>query len=99
MIEFIFNTLWGWWGVAGITVIACIIVGYFFPSLRLQALAVAGVVISAASLVAKGARMNAELEKKRREEAVRKARKEYEAIDNRHDTAGDAVKRLRDGSF
>ncbi len=45
MWHFIFETLWGWWGVAGITVIVCIVVGYFVPSLRIAMLAVAGAAV------------------------------------------------------
>jgi hypothetical protein len=99
MWEFIFSTLWGWWGVAGLTVVICVIVGYLVPSLRLHALGVAGVVLTSASLVTKGARDEAAREKRRREAAVKKAQEDYAKIDARPDTPDDVAKRMRDGSF
>lgn len=56
MWEFIFGTIWGWIGTAGVVVIICVAVGYFFPPLRVIAIEIAAVVISAASIYAKGNR-------------------------------------------
>jgi hypothetical protein len=99
MWDFIFGTLWGWWGVAGLTVIGCIVVGYFIPSVRMWAIGVAGVVLSGAAIYTKGNRDRAALEAKRKEEAVAKARKEYDEIDNRPDTPDDVARRLREHGF
>ena len=99
MMHFIFDTVWGWVGTAGIVVIICLVVGYFIPQVRLYALAVIGVVVSAASIYAKGTRDRATLEKSRRDAAVKKAQDDYAKIDARHDTPADVAKRLRDGSF
>lgn len=99
MMEFIFGTVWGWIGTAGIAVLICAAVGYFLPQTRLTMLAIAGVFISAASIYTKGSRDRARLEGRRKEEAVAKARKEYADIDARADTPNDVVKRMRDGGF
>jgi membrane protein implicated in regulation of membrane protease activity len=98
MWHFIFDTLWGWWGVAGAVVIACAALGYLFPTLRLQLFGVAGVVLASASLVTKGARDEAAREKRRRDEAVKKLGGEYDEIEKRTDS-GRAGDRLRDGSL
>lgn len=99
MLHFIFETLWGWWGVAGITVIVCVVVGYFVPSLRLAMLAVAGAALSMATAFTKGYNARGKLETKRKEAAVKKAKEDYAKIDARPDTPADVSKRLRDGSF
>lgn len=95
----IFGSMWGWIGTAGVVVLICIVLGYFFPSFRVIGLAIAGVVISAASIYSKGSRDRAALEAKRRDEAVRKAQKDYADIDARPDTGDSVAKRLRDGTF
>ena len=99
MLHFIFETLWGWWGVAGIAVVVCAAVAYFIPSLRLAMLAVVGVVLSSASIYTKGNRDRAKLEARRKEEAVKNARAKYDKIDQRKDTPETVARRLRDGSF
>ena len=99
MTDFIWNTIFGWIGVAGLIVIGCIVVGYFIPSLRLSMLAVGGAAIAVASAFTKGYTARGKLEAKRKEEAVRRAQKEYADINSRPDTPRDAVKRMRDGGF
>ena len=99
IIDTFFSSLAGWLGAAGIIVVICGAVAWFVPPLRKIALAVAGVAISAAAIYAKGNRDRARLEARRKEEAVRKARKEYDEIDARPDTSADAIKRMRDGGF
>lgn len=99
MMHFIFDTMFGWWGVAGLAVAGCIVVGYFIPSLRLTMLAIAGVFLSSASIYSKGNRDRAALEKRRRDAAVKKAQDDYADIENRPDTPASVSKRLRDGSF
>lgn len=99
MWQAVFDSIWTWWGLAGTVVIGCVVVGYFIPSLRLAALAAAGVALSAASIFTKGYNARSKLEQKRREEAVAKRQKDDARIDNRPDTPADVSKRLRDGSF
>lgn len=99
MIEFIFNTLWGWWGVAGVTVLVCVAVGYFVPSLRLSMIAVGGAAIWLASAFTKGWRAAKADDRRRTENAVNAARKEYDQIDARPDTPADVADRLRRGGF
>lgn len=99
MMHFIFDTAWGWIGTAGLVVVICLVVGYFIPQFRLYALAVIGVVVSAASIYAKGNRDRANLEKRQRDDAVTKARKEYYEIDARPDTPADLRDRLKRGGF
>lgn len=99
MLHFIFDTVFGWIGVAGLVVIGCIAVGYFIPGFRLIAIEIAGVVISAATIYTKGSRDRAALEQKRKDEAVRKAQKDYAEINARPDNPDTVSKRFRDGSF
>lgn len=99
MWHFIFDTLWGWWGVAGVAVAVCIGLSILFPSMRLPLLSAMGVVLTAASLVTKGARDEAAREKRRKDAAVKKATEDYAKIDARPDTPDDVAKRMRDGSF
>ena len=99
MLHFIFDTVFGWVGVAGLVVIACIVVGYFIPGLRLIALEVAGGVLAAASIYAKGSHDRAVLENQRKEEAVKRAREAYAKIEARPDTPGTVSKRLGSGTL
>ena len=99
MWEFIFSSLWGWIGTAGVIVAICVAVGYFIPQFRLYALAVAGVAVTMASTYAKGSRDRAALEKKRRDEAVAEVQGRYDEIERRKDTPADLEKRLKDGTF
>ncbi len=99
MIHAIFDTLYGWWGVAGIMVIVCVAVGYLVPSLRLSMIAVGGAAIWLASAFTKGWAAAKKDDKRRTDEAVAKARKEYDAIDARPDTPADVADRLRRGNF
>lgn len=99
MMHFIFDTALGWIGTAGVVVIICLVVGYFIPQFRIYGLAVIGVVVSAATIYAKGNRDRANLETRRRDEAVKKAQEDYAKIDARPDGPADVAKRLRDGTF
>ncbi len=99
MIHFIFETLYGWWGVAGITVIVCLVVGYFVPSLRLSMLAIGGAALWLATAFTKGWSAAKADDRRKTEEAVQQARKEYAQIDARPDTPADVADRLRRGGF
>lgn len=99
MMHVIFDTLYGWWGVAGITVIICALVAYFIPSLRLSMIAVGGAALWLASAFTRGWAAAKKDDRRRTDEAVAKARKEYDAIDSRPDTPADVAERLRRGTF
>ena len=99
IIENVFSTLTGWLGVAGVIVVICGVIAWLFPPFRRIALIVAGVAVSFATIYAKGSRDRANLEARRKEEAVQKARKDYEKIDARPDSPDTVGKRMSDGSF
>lgn len=99
MWEFIFSSIWGWIGTATLVAIGCLAIAWFIPPLRPYAISIAGVIIAAATIYTKGSRDRAALEKRRKEEAVRKAKEAYDKIDARNDTPDDVVRRLRDGNF
>lgn len=99
MLDWLFSSLTGWLGIAGMIAVGCFAVAWFIPPLRNAAMAVAGVVLSAAAIYAKGNRDRAKLEQRRKDEAVRKARAEYDRIERRPDTPADVEKRLKDGTF
>lgn len=98
MLHFIFNTFWGWCGVAGLVIAICAGLAYLFPTLRLYLLGVVGVVVTAASLVTKGARDERARAKARNDAAVKKVGEKYDEIEKRADP-NRARDRLRDGSF
>lgn len=99
MEHFIFGTIAGWLGTAGIVVVICGVVAWFVPGFRRIAIEIAAVVIAAATIYTKGNRDRAALEQQRKDEAVKKAQDDYAKIDQRQDTPGDVSKRLRDGTF
>lgn len=97
--EHVFSSLAGWLGITGIIVVGCLAVAWFFPPFRRIALIVAGVALSVATIYAKGNRDRAALERRRKEEAVRRAREKYDEIDKRPDTDDDVTRRLRNNGF
>lgn len=99
MSNFIFSTIWGWVGTAGLIVIACVVVGYLVPTWRPYVIALGVVAISVASAFSKGWRARGVAEQKRQDAAVAKARKEYDKIDAQPDTPADVADRLRLGRF
>lgn len=98
MLHLIFDTLWGWWGVATAVILVCAVLAYFFPTLRVPLLGVVGVVVTAASLVTKGARDERARAKARNDAAVKKVGEKYDEIEKRTDP-NRARDRLRDNSF
>ena len=56
MLHFLFDSIWGWIGTAGVVVLICTIIGYFVPSLRLLMLEIGGGILAAAAIYAKGNR-------------------------------------------
>jgi hypothetical protein len=99
MIDFLFNSLWGWWGVTGLVVVGCAVVFYLFPQWRTHMVAIAGAALAAAGLVTKGHRDRAKIEQKRKDDAVKKAQDAYDKIDKRPDTPSDVERKMRDGTF
>ena len=99
MMEFLFNSMWGWVGGATVIIIIAGAVAYFVPPLRRLAIGIAGLAAVAASIYAKGNRDRAAIEKKKRDEAVKRVKEKYDEINRRPDTVDDVSKRLRDGSF
>ena len=99
MWDIIFGSVYGWIGTAGLIVLACAVIGYIVPAWRPYVIAVGLVAVSVATAFTKGWLARGERETKLKDEAVRKAQKNYDEIDARPDTADDAVKRMRDGSF
>lgn len=91
--------LLGWLGLGGGVVAAALAVAWFFPPFRNIALSVAAGALAASGIYAKGNRDRAELERKRRDAAVDKARSDYAEIDSRADGPDAVDKRLRNGDF
>jgi hypothetical protein len=97
--EWFFDYVYGWSGVVGITIVACIIVGLIFPQFRLYAAAVGAGALAMAGVYAKGQRDRAEIERRRKEQAVAKAQKDYDTIEKRPDKPSDVQKRMKRGDF
>ena len=94
-----FSPLVGWSLAGGGVIAAAAAVAWFFPPFRKYAIAAGLVALGLIGVYRKGYKDSSARENKRKEEAVRKARKDYEEIDARPDDAGSAAKRLRDGDF
>jgi hypothetical protein len=92
-------SLFGWLGLGGGVVAAALAVAWFIPPLRRTALLVAAAAFAGAAAYAKGNRDRADLEQRRKDEAVRKVQKDYAEIDARPDDVKSAADRLRHGSF
>jgi cytochrome b subunit of formate dehydrogenase len=99
MLDFLWNSLWGWIGITGVIVIAAVAVAWFIPAFRNIALAVAGGAIAATTIYTKGSRDRAALEQRRKEEAVKKIQERYDAIDKRKDDDKSVEDRLDRGNF
>lgn len=99
MWDILLNSLWGWIGITGVIVIVCALVIWLIPSLRWTAIVTAVGAIFFTAARAMGYRERAEIEKRRKEEAVRRNQAEYDRINKRPDTPTDVEKRLNDGTF
>jgi len=99
IISSLFSSLWGWLSLTSIIVIIAGLVFWFVPSQRWPALVTGLAAIFTGFVYAKGQRDRAALEKRRRDEAVRRNQAEYDRINKRPDTPADVEKRLRDGTF
>lgn len=99
MWDFLFNSLWGWLGIAGVTVVCAFAVAWFVPPFRNMALAIAAGAAGAATIYAKGQRDRAALEERRKEAAIKEVTEKYDEIDKRVDTPSDVAERLRRHGF
>ena len=95
MIDFIFNSIWGWVGTAGVIVAACAAFACIFPQFRATAVAIAGAALGAAAIYAKGSRDRATFEQRRRDKIVNRVEKRNAEIDARPDTPDTVDDRLR----
>jgi hypothetical protein len=95
----IINEINVWIVVAVVVGLACIAIAIYVPPIRGLMFAVGGVILAAAAFYAKGVRDQRELEKKKRDSAVKKVTDKYDKIDKRKTKPGDVEKRLKDGTF
>ena len=93
------NPLVAWLGLGGAGIAGLLALAYFVPSFRKYALIAAAGLAAIMTAYTKGNRDRAALEARRKEEAVRKAQKDYAKIDARPDDPASVAKRMRDGSF
>jgi hypothetical protein len=91
--------LWVWLGLGGASIGGLLALAWFFPPLRKYALLAAGVLATLLAAYSKGSRDRAALERKRRDQAVDKARSAYDKIDTRPDDDRTVDERLRRGRF
>lgn len=99
MFDFFVDYLWGWYGIVGVVIVACIAVGLIFPQFRVYAAAVGAGALAVAGVYAKGQRDRAEIERRRKEQAVAKRQKDDAEIERRPDKPSDVEKRMRRGDF
>lgn len=97
--EWIFDYIWGWYGIAGVALVICAVLAFLFPQFRLWIAAVAAGIFGVMAVYNKGQRDRAKLEQKRKDEAVAKAQADYDKIERRPDKPSDVEKRLRRGDF
>lgn len=103
MVEMIFGFLLGstpgWWLFAVLGAGGAGAVWWFFPSLRVHALAAALALFALASAYSKGSRDRAKKEAARSEKAVKRVQERYDEIDRNPISDSDVARRLRDGTF
>lgn len=99
MFDFIFDNLYGWWGLATLTVGVCGLLAWWFPPLRGIAVAVGAAVVAAASIYTKGQSDRAAEEKRKRDAAVDRARSDYQKIDQRPDSVKGTQDKMNKGKF
>lgn len=90
---------WLWISLGGVSVAGLIAAAWFIPFTRKYAVAAALGLGALLAAYIKGARDNAESERRKRDAAVERARRDYDKIDSRPDDTGTVDKRLRDGRF
>lgn len=93
MLDLLFNSLWGWWGIGGVVVAGALAVAWFIPPLRGIALAVAGGAAAAVTLYTKGSRDGS-----RRNEAKWNAA-ERKMVDKGNAARVDAERRVASGKL
>lgn len=99
MLSWIWHSTFALIGLSGLAVAGLLVLAWFVPPVRRLALEAAAIIFAAGAIYAKGAKDRADLETKRKEEAVRKAQEAYDKIDKRPDTTDDVTKRLRNDDF
>lgn len=101
MWDIILSWFFSWIGITGVVALCAFAVAMIFPQFRATALIVAGGALGAAALIAKGRSDQAALEKKRREEAVARARQKYTDIERKRadETDEEFLKRLDEGKW
>lgn len=97
--HYIFGTIYGWIGIAGLIVIGCLAVAYLIPAWRPYAIAVAVVAVSVATAFTKGWLARGRVEQQRKDEAVKRTTDAYDKIEKRPDTPGTVADRLRNNDF
>lgn len=93
------NPLYGWLGLGGVIIAACVAVAIYFPPFRKIAIAVAVAVGGVLAAYSKGASDAKRREREKSEKAVAKVQAKYSKIDARSDGPSDVSKRMRDGEF
>jgi len=92
--------MFGWFDFTTLGIVAAAIgIAWFIPPLRRYAIAAGALAVVVFTIYRKGKADQAALERKRRDEAVRRAKEQYDEIDRRPDTVDDVVKRLRNNGF
>ena len=73
MLDFLFNSIWGWLGIGSSIIAACVAIGWFFPPFRKLAWTVAGATAGVLAIYAKGANDAKRRERERQAAAERAA--------------------------
>lgn len=95
MSDYLFHSVYAWIGLGGITIIILAIVAWAIPGFRLLAIEIAGAILTATAIYAKGAsdakaRQQA-LQKKAEDKAIASGKTERAAAES------DAARGMRDG--
>jgi hypothetical protein len=91
MFDFLFNSIWGWLGIGGSVIAACVAIGWFFPPFRKLAWTIAGATAGVLAIYTKGA-----ADAKRRERE-RQAAAERKAVERGNKARADAERDVRTG--
>jgi hypothetical protein len=99
MWDFFVDYVFGWYGLAGVAIIACIVLAILFPQFRLWLGAAALGIFGVMSAIGVGERRRAKIEQRRKDEAVAEANKKYDEIERRPDDVDHVRGRLTRGDF
>lgn len=95
MADYLFHSVYAWIGLGGVTIVILGVIAYFIPGFRLLAIEIAGAILAATAIYAKGAK-----DQKGQDQAKQKRVEDAAIAKGKSDRAAaerDASRGVRDG--